>query len=175
MTMKLMSIKPTFLLGAIQLALFGVVGYNAIYKPHHAALQVASAKLEGARRTQQTQGELVRSLAQIARYRAQLAPAPDSSWLAREVVALSQQVGVELVTITQETPQVVEPFTRLAVNVQLTATYHQLGTFLDRVERAPHFIRAEQCRITPSPDGHGPAAISLVFSTVYLPPLLGAT
>lgn len=159
---------------AIQVALGGFVGYNFIHQPHQASLRAVDKEIEEARKTHQSQSDVAALLAQVERYRTRLAPQPDSSWLAREVVALSEQAGVKLTTIMQEAPRQVDPFTRLAIDVSFTATYHQLGAFLDLVEHAPRFIRADQLQIGASPQARGPVPIHLVLSTLYLPALAGA-
>ena len=58
-----------------------------------------------------------------------------------------------------------------AVNVEFTASFHQLGTFLDRLERAEPFIRIERLQVAPPQSSKEAATIRAVFSTLYIPAL----
>ena len=117
---------------------------------------------------------LAKLLSAIEEYRKRLPGESDPSWLVRETVALAQKADVQLTNITQEEPQQVSGFTRLAVNLQFSASYHQLGAFLDDIERAARFIRVDHMTVTRTGerDDQALAQIQLALSTVYLPPVL---
>jgi len=100
-----------------------------------------------------------------------LPQASDPSWLAREVVALAQAAGLQPGSIVQEAPQPVGPFTRLVVNLQLMASYHQLGEFVDAVERSERFIHVERLHIERVREDET-ATIQLTLSTMVLPPVV---
>jgi hypothetical protein len=57
------------------------------------------------------------------------------------------------------------------INVQFTATYHKLGAFLDRLERATLFIRVDQLELSDPAKDTGEASIRLTVSTLYVPSL----
>ena len=62
--------------------------------------------------------------------------------------------------------------TRLGVSLQVSASYHQLGAFLDRIERAPVFIRVDRADLSGASDTHPSSerTIHVVLSTLYIPP-----
>ena len=58
----------------------------------------------------------------------------------------------------------------LLVTLQVSASYHQFGTFLDDLERSDHFIQVDRVRVTRVQET-GPVSINLSLSTLYLPPV----
>ena len=163
--------KPSVVLGAIGVAISSFIGYNFIYLPSQKEVKAIHTKIAGEEASQRTQKDVVELLDQIEQSRARLPKEPDPSWLAHEVVALAQKDGVQFSTISQEPPQNFQQYTRLAVTVQLSTSYHQLGSFLDALERSDHFIRVEQLNVSRA-SNDGKASIRLTVSTFYLPPVL---
>lgn len=163
--------KPTLLIGIAGVALTVIVGYNGIYVPQRGQVSQIQAQLAEEQATQRMRVEVASLLESIEQHRKQLPQEPDPSWFVREVVALTKHADVQVATITQDSPQAVGPFTRLGVTLQCAASYHQLGTFLDDVERSDHFLQVERVNVTRVEDGK-PAAIQLVLSTMYLPHVL---
>lgn len=163
--------------GGIVAAITLLAGYHVVYVPKRDEVRVIRAQLAEKRSAQPTQADAAALLQQIERYRTRLPQAPDTSWLVKEAVALAEASGVQLTSITQEPPQQVEPFTRLAVSLQFNASYHELGGLLDRLERSDHFIRVERLRLAVRRDATGssglsdvPPAVELTCSTLYVPP-----
>ena len=165
--------KPTLLLAIIGVALGGPIGYYGVYQPQQRQVQLVRTQITKEQERQQTAVELATLVQQVDERRRRLAPEADPSWLVREVVRLAEKSGVQLTTITPEPPQTVDAFTHLAVNLQFTASYHQLGAFLDNVERAASFIRIEQINVTPT-ESHEEtqASIRVTLSTLSVPPLV---
>lgn len=161
--------KPVFLLGGIGVAIVALIGYNFIYVPRQHEVRVIQTQLAEEQAKQETAAEAAALLHQIERYRKRLPQEPDPSWLVREVVALAQKSSVQIASIAQEAPQSLGPFTLLAATVQVGASYHQLGRFLDDIERSDRFIRVESIQVAPSA-GAELASIQLRFSTLFLPP-----
>ena len=163
--------KPVLLVGGIGVAIIALIGYNFIYVPRRHEVRVIETQRAEERVKQETAAEVAALLHQIERYRKRLPQEPDPSWLVREVVALAQKSGVEIASITQTAPQALGQFTLLAASVQFRASYHQLGRFLDDIERSDRFIRVESIHVAPFA-GEELASIQLTFSTLFLPPVL---
>ena len=163
--------KPVVLIGAIGVvALVSGVGYNTLYKPQQKRAESIHTQIGKELLRQRTLKDVAALLQQLEWSRKRLPEEPDPGWLVRQVVGIAQQgkAGVQLTSITQDTPQDVGAFTRLAISVKVTASYHSLGTFLDELERAEHFIRVDQIEVRPS-DGKDLPTTELVLSTVYVP------
>ncbi len=159
----------SLLINGIVLVLGGMIGYHAIYLPQQEEVASIKQQMEQERLTQRAQQDVNALLKQFDQYRGRLAPEPQTSWLVQEVVRLGQQAGLQLTTINQESPQAVKAFTRLSATLQFTTTYHQLGAFLDALERSGHFIRTERVTIGQAqPDGK--AAMQVTLSSLYVPP-----
>jgi len=164
--------KPAVVVGAVGIALAGVFGYYRIHVSQQEQVRLIREQIAQERADQQAQGEVAVLLEQVEALRKQLAPEPTPSWLAREVVRVAEESGLRVVTIGQDAPNAYQQLTHLSVNLQLTASYHQLGGFIDALERADHFIRVDRLTVNPSRNASGPdqASVRLVVSTYYLPP-----
>ena len=164
--------KPTLLLAIIGVAIAGFFGYHGIYVRQQAQVRLIHTQIEQERANQQARADVAALLQELEQYRKRLPPEPDPSWLIREAVALGDHAGVQLTTLTQEAPQPLAQFTRLSVTLQLRASYHQLGSFLDQLEHSDHYVRIETLDISrPQQDEGDQASVKLVLSTVYLPPV----
>ena len=157
--------------GVIGLAAAAIFGYHDVYKLQQQHVRLIQGQITEEHTRQQTQEAVANLVRQIEQYQKRLSPEPDPSWLVREVAPLGQKAGVQLTTISQEAPQALEQFTRFAVALDFTASYHQLGTFLDYLEHSGFFIQAEQVDVRPT-EHEEQASIRLVLSTLYLPPAL---
>lgn len=162
--------NQTLLLGLIGVALAGLFGYHGIYASQQEQVRVIQAKITEEQTDQQAQTRAAGSLQQLEQYRKRLAPEPDTSWLVREIVALSKRAGVQLATINHDAPQAINKFTRLSVTLQFAASYHQVGSFLDELERSERFFHIDHLQITHPAEEETPPAIQLVVSTLYVPP-----
>lgn len=165
--------KPTLLLAAIGLVTSSLFGYHLMYAPKQEQARVIAAQISQVQADQQAQHELAALLLQVDTYHKRLPPSPDPSWLVREVVALGRTAGIDLTLISQQDPQPIEQYTRLSISVQFQTTYHQLGKFLDILERAEPFIRVDRVDMS-SPRETGDATAQLHLSSIYVPPVLGA-
>lgn len=165
-----MKINNSLVTSAVVLVVGAPVGYN-LWTKNQESVRLVQARIAEERSTQQAQVELAATLRRIEQYRKRLAPEPNPSWLVNEVLAMGEQAGLQVTTISQEVPQELPQFTRLAVDLEFTTSYHQLGTFLSRIEGADRFfIRVESLDVTPLRDTGGPVSVRLVLSTVYMPP-----
>ena len=162
-------VKPTLLLAMVGLALTSLIGYHAIHARSQEQIRLIKAQIAQEQSNQHAQSDVSRLLRQIEEYRKRLPSAPDASWLVREVVALGQEIGVEPTSISEEFPKSVEDFTRLAVTIEFSGTYHQLGLFLDRLENAPAFIHVDGVDISQARGEASGMPIRLQLSTLYVP------
>ena len=166
-----MVMRPLFLLAGIGVALATLVGYNAIYVPQREQTRLSRTQVAEEQSTQAMQAEVAALLARVERSRTRLQDEPDPSVLVRDVVELAEQTGVQLTSIARETPETFPQFTRLSVTVIGSASYHQLGAFLDALERSERFLRVDRFEISRATE-HNPASVQVSVSTLYVPPLL---
>ena len=165
-----MKLNNSLVTSAVVLVVGAPVGYN-LWTKNQENVRLVKTHIAQERSTQQAQAELAATLRQIEQYRKRLAPDPNPSWLVNDVLAIGEQAGLQLTTISQEVPQELPQFTRLAVALEFTTSYHQLGNFLSRIEGADHFIRVESLDVAPPRDTGGPVSVKLVLSTIYVPPV----
>lgn len=168
--------KESLVAATIIVALAGFVGYHKIYARHQAQRTQLLAELQSEEEQQRAAADVAQVYQQIERYRERLSPTKDTSWLLNEIVTIADASGVQLTTITPEAPNAIGPFTRLAVSLQFTASYHELGSFLDRLENAKPFFRVDQLSVAQTQADESSdstvASIQLVLSTLYAPPPL---
>lgn len=162
--------KATVISLAVSIALTGLVGYHGIYQPHQQALATIARQMQEEQATQKLQAEVAGLLDRAEAQRKHLAPEPESSWLVREVLTISREVGIELTSIQPEEVQTQGVATRLAVTAQLTATYHQLGQLLDRLERSQQLLFVEQFTVQRiAGSAESAASVTLVIASWYMP------
>ena len=172
--------KPTLLVAVIGVALGGFIGYHTVYAPKQEQARLIAVQADRRQADQQTQDDTATLLQHIEQYRKRLPSEPEPSWLVQEVVALGRRLGMEFTTIAPELPQETPQSVRLSVTLHFDATYHELGTFLDAIERSDAFIRVEHFDLSNQQDvrrdrDDRKASVQLVVSTVYFPPVLGGS
>lgn len=163
--------KQMLLIGTIGVALSSLFGYHAVYAPQQKQVRVIQGQIAQEQSDQQARMDVAALLQHLERSRERLAPEADTSWLVREVVALSKRAGVQLATINQDAPAPLQKFTRLGAAFQFSASYHQVGVFLDALEHSDHFFHVEHLDITRASAEGQSSVVRLVVSTLYMPPV----
>ena len=168
-------IKPSTILAIAAVAMASPVGYNVV-RGHQEHIRLIETNIAQEQTTQEARMDVAAMLRQLDQYRTRLPSEPNPSELVADAVSLGERVGLQLTTIEQEPPQPLQQFTRLAVTFQFNTSYHQLGDFLDLIERSNRFMRVERLQVkSESSQTHsGVLAIQLTLSTVYVPPILKA-
>ena len=168
--------KETLLAGTILVALSGLFGYHGIHAQQRAQVSALQTSLRVAQQNQQAEAEVAAVVQQVRHVGRRLSPTPDPSWLVGEVVKIADTAGVQLASIVHEAyhPDS-RGFARLGVSVRFDATYHELGTFLDSLERADAFLRIDGVRASTSVQDLGQGSLQVTLSTVYSPPIKGAS
>ena len=167
-------IQQTLLPGVMIVAFAGFFGYHMVYRPQQAKLAEYPLELEREQADYQAQADVAALVERLESYRRRLPPEANTSWLVNEVVSVANDVGVQVTRIVPEPPRDLQGMTRLGVSLQVSASYHQLGAFLDRIERAPVFIRVDRTDLSGA-SGATPSSertIQVVLSTLYIPPFL---
>jgi len=164
--------KIPWVIGAVVGLVLGyLVGYNNIYVRQRGQVQLKQRLVAQEQADQEARQQVTELLDQIERYRQQLPPEPEPSWLVDQAVAASRQAGITLSSIAPGAPQAGKFYTRLSVGFQFSASYHQVGAFLDHLERSPNFVRVENLDVNMvrGPQGATPT-VGLTLSTLYVPP-----
>ena len=168
-------IKQTLLLGTIIVAFASFFGYHMVYRPQQAKLAEYPRVFEREQADYQAQADVAALVERVEAHRRRLPPEANTSWLVNEVVSVANDVGVQVTRIVPEPPRDLQGVTRLGVSLQVTASYHQLGAFLDRIERAAVFIRVDRADLSGASDINNPSSertIQVVLSTLYIPPFM---
>ncbi len=166
--------KPALLLGTIGVALLGVFGYHRMHLQQQEQGRLIQSQIAQEQTNQQAQVDAATALKQLEQYRKPLPPEPDPSWLVHEVGELAQKTGIQFTTLSQAVPQDLRSFTRMTITFPFTASYHQLGTFLNAIETAPMFMHIDHLEIMEPKEKdreEGTTAVRMTVSTVYLPPI----
>jgi Tfp pilus assembly protein PilO len=162
--------KPSLAVIGIVIASACLIGYYGIHVPAQNEVRLIQAQITEEQASQGLKSDVSALLARIGRYREQLPADADPSWLAEQVVTLAQRAGVQPASITQESPHTSPEYTRLSVNLQLSATYHQLGAFLDEIERSSFFITIDRLSVERMEDTEQ-GLVHVTFSTIVVPRL----
>lgn len=167
--------KPVHLGLAIGLVVAFAVGYNNIYARQQGQARLKRAQILQEQANQKARLETAELINQLGAYRGQLPPEPDPSWLIQQVLPYAEQAGLTVASITQQSPQPFsgkqKSFIRLAVDLQFNATYHELGTFIDLLERSGRFIQVERLSVQSTLAEESRVPIQLTLSTLFISPL----
>lgn len=161
--------KRTFLVAIIGVAASGILGYNNCYLPQVAKVRRIGHQIEQEHRNQQLAAEVAGLLRQIEQYQKRLPQEPDSSWLVHQAVTVGQRSGVLLTNIAPAVPEERPQYTRLSVNLQFRASYHQLGAFLDQIENDPSVFLIERLELTEPTEQNDQATVQMTLSALYVP------
>lgn len=160
--------NPLIPVAVITIVLIGLFGYNTLYMPKQAQIRAIRGEFAEEQTNQRTRAEIAGLLDRIAQYRSRLPEEPEPSWLVREAVAIAEQSGAQVTSITHDNPQTLGQFTRLAVNLQLNISYHQVGAFVDALERSRRFIRVDGVNIGAQDGATGLAIVRITISTLHV-------
>jgi len=162
--------KASLLSGAIIVAVSGLFGYHNIHLRLQQQLQAVQQQQQLEQQTQELRTQLAVTLEQVEQFRKRLAPSPETQWLMEQVNPLAAQAGVQLTGIRPQNPSPLTDFTSLAVHLEFTGSFHQVGAFLSALESAPVFIRVSDLDIS-APNEQGASQVQLILTTMYVPPL----
>ena len=158
--------KPALISGIIVLAVGGYFGYHNAYVGPQEKLERVEQELKEAHEEQSLRTHVASSLQALEERQRRLAPKPDRSLLLQVADRLAQEAGIEITSISPEPHGEWGDFTRVAVSLEFTATFHELGHFLSGVERAEPSIRIEHLDLSPVRRSEG-ARVRLLLSTLY--------
>ncbi len=166
-------IKPTLVSGIIVLAFSSLAGYHMGYvRPEGIAQQIRQQVTE-ARQEQQLREQVAAALSFLEQQRPVLAERSDPGWLLQEISRLVEDAQLEVKSITPHPPSSAgEGMALLSVSLQFTATYHQLGHFIARLERHSRFLRIDELQVTPNPNNTraGSVDVRVMVSSLSIPP-----
>lgn len=168
-----MGVKTALLLVVIGVvvAATAFVGYNMVYAPQQSQVRLIQGKITQEQANQTMQAEVATLLRQVEEHRKRLPPERDASWLLDQVLPIAERNGLRLNTITRQPPSPVGDLTRLSISLDGSASYHQLGAFVDELERAESYLHVERLQMSP-PDATGKSAVQLLISTAFVPPIV---
>ena len=168
-----MVVKPVVISGLMVAAFASQIGYQG-YREDQREIEQVRAQWQEAQQAQALRATVAKSLDEVARFRKRLPPEPETAWLIREVGRLAESAGVELTSITPQTPRQFQDVTYLAVALRLSTSYHTLGKFLATLESARDFLRVDELEVQQQAGGASaaasrPAQVKLTVSTLYVP------
>lgn len=163
--------KPALLSGIIVLAVAGLFGYKVFSEDQREAQRIRE-QLQQASHLEQQRSQLGASVEEVEAYRRRLAPEGEVAWLVQAVGELAREAGVRLATINPKRPRAFGELTQLSVALHLSASYHQLGQLLSRIESAEHFLHVDELDFTlMRQEEGGIAGVDLLISTFHVPPV----
>ncbi len=165
--------NPALISGIIVLALAARVGYVNIYLSGQEEVRHVREEQHRLEEFQNLRLQVASALDRAEHLRTKFGQKAEPDGLMQEVDRLAQKVGVQLGRIGPEQTREASGFLYLAISLEVTCTYHELGRFLSEIESSDtFFIRVDELDVSRIVDPQGLAATKLVLSTLYVPPLL---
>ncbi|MBI3324218.1 MAG: type 4a pilus biogenesis protein PilO [Candidatus Omnitrophica bacterium] len=174
--------KPHVIFGILVFLVGVLLGGQRVHEPAQARLSQVNRDFRSEQQTQELRLQVAKLLDEVEQFRRRLSPEPESSWLVGQVGKLAEQAKIELTSIAPQPSKAIQEFTRLAVLIQFSTSYHELGNFLSMIESSPAFIRVEE--LSMANDYHSVATgggsseeyqpnVKLMLSTLYVSPFSG--
>lgn len=91
----------------------------------------------------------------------------------RELLRQASASGIQLIAIQPGEPRDRAGYRELPVDIKITASHHQAGKFLNRIETSGKFLRLEQVEMRPDAENL-PSIEAYVKMTAYILPEKGA-
>jgi len=164
--------KLSVVSGILVFVFGAILGWQRVHGPAEARLGEVTKQLAAERETHRVREQVAGLLRETEEFRKRLAPEPDSAWLVREVGKLAEAAQIELTSIAPQSPKPVQEFTGLAVAVQFSSSYHELGRFLSVIESSYAFIRVDELSIAKDLREHDPDGrplVKLTLATLHAP------
>lgn len=118
-------------------------GLNFIYKNRVAEIQTI--------RNEQTRVDLRNKVSQMQEVydgnQQKLPEVKETAWLLGEVAKIANQNRIKLQAIRPKPMQQEKDFTKFSIELNIKCTYHELGSFISRLESSKKFIRVDRCDI----------------------------
>ncbi len=165
--------KPSMVSGIMALLLAGYVGYRGIQVPVQQQVRRLQDQLAKERATQDMRVKLARSYDEFERLRKNLSPESSTEWLLREITKRAEEQGIQVDSIAPQDRRQAHDTAQLAVNLRIRASYHQLGRFLDSLERTTPYIWVEDVQVDRD-ENNGLPKIRLIVTSMYVPSLKSA-
>ncbi len=158
--------------GLVILALCAYFGYHVAYVRPGKAVELIQQQLTEARQKHELQQVVVSSLYALEQQRTRFAERADPDWLLQEISQLTKAAGLEARAVSPHPAQTRGDVTVLRVSLQFSATYHELGRFLSRIESHPRFLQVDDLQLIARGAESGHADVRLTLSTLHVPPEL---
>jgi type IV pilus assembly protein PilO len=115
---------------------------------------------ETARKLPEFRREVAGLQAQLDRLKVILPEERDVADLLRRVQAMATQSNLTILGFTPQAIATRELHAEWPIGLQLEGTYHDLGTFLERVSKFPRIINVNAIKINSKPDGSGQSTVT---------------
>jgi Tfp pilus assembly protein PilO len=165
------NVSITLVVGVGLLVVAAFIGFQFIYNPRAAQVQGIQNQIRQESLAREQRKEVAQLLDKIAVDLSLLAPEADPAWLAREALALASDAGIRVNMVNQKDVLQEADQLRLSVAIDGSGTYHQLGKYIDLIERSKQFMWVERMDVRPLGKEGGVLSIQMVISSVYVPPL----
>ena len=162
--------KPLMVSGIIVAALMAYVGHQHVYAPTQRALGILRQQLAEETATQELRVQLARSLDDFESLRKQFPQDSSMESLLHEVTQHALEQGIQLQSIVPQDRKDLRDATQLSVQLQASASYHQLGKFISGLETASPFMWVEDLQFNRPPGSSGETTVvRLIVSTLFVP------
>ena len=160
-------IKQVLALGLVIFVAVLFLGGKAIYKQSISQL----IELKKERNQVSLENKVGKKLGELQEIREKQRVVKESSQFLSEIAKLSAMLNMKMISISAVSIEKRNEYVKIPINLELETTYHQLGSFISKLENEDLFINIEKLIISlPEQAAKDKTRIlaSLVISTFYL-------
>ncbi|MBU1043007.1 MAG: type 4a pilus biogenesis protein PilO [Candidatus Omnitrophica bacterium] len=138
-------IQQVFIIGMIIFVVLVFVGGRAIFNYHNTKIM----KIRKMRQRVELENRIAVQLSNLKKLKEGLAAISESSRFLAEIAKMSGQINLKITSISAVPVEKREEFVKLGVNLELDATYHEVGIFMSKLESAEIFVTIEKLEMIP--------------------------
>lgn len=152
---------------------FGVIGWRFFIGPDLKKM----VKLKAQQRVSLSQAQSLTGISQlkekIASYQGRFIDnSNDISWLIEDVNRMAGESGVGLISVGSQQMREMANFTKTSLQIEALCTYHELGTFISRIENSERLVKISSLKagkMTKGKEDTGAELRVLMTLSVYKP------
>lgn len=138
--------EKIFVLTSAAVLLITLVSARSIFQNQRERIQTLRTKIAEEQEKNEILSKIETQEGKIGYYGLRLPRERNVEWLRKEVTELAKQAQIKIVSVEPQAPRDKGIYIQLPVKMVLDCSYHQLGSFISKLESSKEFIKLDSLR-----------------------------